>query len=107
MKLKKIRTICNLNNKWVIIKNDLEYYNSIETLEIILIVKNMIMRKKFTDLKIIKSNPNILNKLPLNRYYENNIKVLIIQNKIETLTKEKFKYSKNLEYISIPLSVKK
>ena len=37
---------------------------------------------------MIKCDPNILNKLPLNRYYENNIKVLIIQNKTETLTKK-------------------
>ena len=54
---------------------------------------------------MLKCNPEILNELPLNNYYGNNLTVLIIQSGTKYLTRKMFEYSLNLEYISIPLSV--
>ena len=103
-KLEQIGTI----NKKSITKKDLENYTSVEGLEINFDAKVQGNSLKYlTDLKTIKCNPEILNKLPLNKYNENNITALVIQNGTKQLTKEMFKYCLNLEYISIPLSVEK
>ena len=103
-KLEQFGTI----NKKSITKKDLENYTSVEGLEINFDAKvHSNSLKNLTDLKMIKCNPEILNKLSLNKYNENNITTLVIQNGTKQLTKEMFKHCLNLEYISIPLSVEK
>ena len=54
----------------------------------------------------LKCDSEILYKLPLNKYNESNIKILVIQDGAKTLKKDMFKYCVNLVVISIPLSIK-
>lgn len=62
--------------------------------------------KKLSNITSLKCDSDILYKLPLNKNWETNIKILIIQNGANLLKKDMFKYSANLEFISIPLSIK-
>ena len=102
----KLEQFAKINNKPYLTKYDLKNYTLIEGLEIDFNTKvfsNSL--KDLTNLKMIKCNPEILNELPLNSHYENNLTVLVIQSGTKYLTKKMFKYSINLEFISIPLSV--
>ena len=102
----KLEQFAKLNNKSILNINDLKNYSSVEAIEIeydTKIIGNAL--KNLNNLKMIKCNPEILNKLPLSKINENNLTTLIIQNKTKKLTKDMFKYCVNLEYLSIPLSV--
>ena len=93
-------------NKIILEKKDMNNYNSITSMEIpfnTFIEKDAF--KDLKDLKAVKCNPEILKNLPLNENGSNNIVYLIIQNNTLKLTKDMFKFCKNLIYISIPLSV--
>ena len=103
----KLKRNVEIKNKYILTKYDLKDYTSIEGLEIDLNTKvNKNALENLTNLKEIKCNPEILNMLPLAKYKENNLTTIIIQDGAKKLTKEMFKYCLNLEFISIPLSVK-
>ena len=102
----KLKRAISLSNKRYLSKRDLKNYTSIESLEIEFDTK--ILDNAFdnlTNLKMLKCGPDALNKLPLNRYRENNIQILMLQNGTKKISKEMIKYCINLEFISIPLSV--
>ena len=102
----KLKRTVSLSNKKFLTKGDLKNYTSIESLEIEF--DTQVLDNAFnnlTNLKMLICGPDALNKLPLNRYKENNLKILIFQNGTKKIRKEMIKYCTNLEFISIPLSV--